>query len=65
MEELKSINENNVLLPENCLKETFTIMVEDNIDRLEETLSGEYFMLHLLLFLSLILFLMSIRGSRS
>ena len=38
----ESINENDVLLPENCLKETFTIMVEDNIDRLEGTLSGEY-----------------------
>ena len=39
----ESINENDVLLPENCLKETFTIMVEDNIDWLEETLSGEYY----------------------
>ena len=38
----ESITENEVLLPENCLKETFTIMFEDNIDRLEETLSGEY-----------------------
>ena len=42
---IESINENDVLLPENCLKETFTIMVEDNIDRLEETLSGEYFVI--------------------
>jgi len=27
--------------PDMCNKETFTILVEDNIDRLEETLSGK------------------------
>ena len=30
----------DVILPENCSKEKFTMVVEDNIDRLEETLSG-------------------------
>ena len=39
---IENINENEIVLPENCLKETFTILVEDNIDRLEETLSGMY-----------------------
>jgi len=29
-----------VPLPECCVEEAFTILVEDNIDRLEETLSG-------------------------
>ena len=28
-------------LPENCMKEWFTVLVEDNIDQLEETLSDE------------------------
>lgn len=32
---------NDVILPENCSKGRFTILVEDNIDRLEETLSGK------------------------
>ena len=27
--------------PENCIKEQFTVLEEDNIDRLEETLSGK------------------------
>ena len=29
-----------VILPLNCLKESFTVYVADNIDRKEETLSG-------------------------
>ena len=36
---IESLNENDAVLPEKCSKETFTIIVEDNIDRLEETLS--------------------------
>ena len=30
-----------MVLPENCIKEWLTGLVEDDIDRLEETLSGE------------------------
>ena len=30
----------DVILPENCSRGTFTILVKDNIYRLEETLSG-------------------------
>ena len=30
----------DVILPLNCLKESFTVYVADNIDRKEETLSG-------------------------
>ena len=30
-----------VTIPEICKKEMFTMLVEDNIDRLEETLSGK------------------------
>ena len=37
------LDADHLVLPENCSKETFTILVEDNVDRLEETLSGNYF----------------------
>lgn len=37
--------ENSVVLPRDALKEEFTIYVADNIDRLEETLSGMKFSL--------------------
>ena len=37
----ESTKENEVALPENCIKEQFTVLAEDNIDRLEEILSGE------------------------
>ena len=40
-EKTESNKENEVALPENCIKERFTVLVEHNIDRLEETLSGE------------------------
>ena len=40
-EKIESTKENEVALPENCIKERFTVLVEDNIDLLEETLSGE------------------------
>ena len=36
----ENLKEDEVVLPDKCIKETFTILVEDNIDRLEETLSG-------------------------
>ena len=36
----ENANTDDVILPENCSRGTFTILVEDNIDRLEETLSG-------------------------
>ena len=32
---------NEVTLPENCIKERFTVLEVDNIDRSEESLSGE------------------------
>ena len=34
-------NTDDVILPENCSRGTFTILVEDNINKLEETLSGK------------------------
>ena len=37
---LDAVEEGSVYLPEDCKTGTFTIEVEDNIDRLEETLSG-------------------------
>ena len=40
-EKRESTKENEVALPENCMKEWFTVLVEDNIDQLEETLSDE------------------------
>ena len=40
-EKTESTKENEVALPENCIKERFTVLVEDRIDRLEGTLSGE------------------------
>ena len=40
-EKIESTNENEVALPENCIKEPFTVIIEDNKDQLEETLSGE------------------------
>ena len=40
-QKVESTDENKILLPESILKETFTMLVEDNIDRLEETLSGK------------------------
>ena len=40
-EKTESTKENEVTLPENCIKEQFPVLVEDNIDRLEKTLSGE------------------------
>ena len=38
------------VLPEFCNQETFTMLVEDNIDHLEETLSGECLILNLTYF---------------
>ena len=40
-EKTESTKENEVALPENCIKERSTVLVEDNMDRLEQTLSGE------------------------
>ena len=40
-EKTESTKENEVTLPENCIKERFPVLVEDNIDRLEKTLFGE------------------------
>ena len=40
---IDDVDAEHVALPENCSSETFTILVEDNIDRLEETLSGRVF----------------------
>ena len=40
-QKVESANVEAIVLPENCKKETFTILVEDNIDRLEETLTGK------------------------
>ena len=37
----ENLKDNEVCLPDMCNKETLTILVEDNIDRLEETLSGK------------------------
>ena len=34
-------NTDDAIFPENCSRGTFTILVEGNIDRLEETLSGK------------------------
>ena len=34
-------NTDDVILPENCSRGIFTILVEDNIDRLKETLSSK------------------------
>ena len=34
-------NMDDVILPENCSRGTFIILVEDNIDRLEEILSDK------------------------
>ena len=39
------VNTDDVILLENCSRGNFTILVEDNIDRLEETLSGKYYQL--------------------
>ena len=38
------------VLPEFCNQENFTMLVEDNIDHLEETLSGECLILNLTYF---------------
>ena len=40
-EKTESTKENEMNVPENCIKERFTVLEEDNIDRLEETLSGK------------------------
>ena len=40
-EKTKSTKENEVTLPENCIKEQFTVLIKDNIHRLEKNLSGE------------------------
>ena len=37
-QKMEHANTDNVILPENCSRGTFTILVESNIDRLEETL---------------------------
>ena len=37
---LEAVEEGYVCLPEDCKTGTFTFEVDDNIDRLEETLSG-------------------------
>ena len=37
----ENLKEGEVALPDICEIEKFTILVEDNIDRLEETLSGK------------------------
>ena len=37
---LEAVEERSGCLPEDCKTGTFTIEVDDNIDRLEETLSG-------------------------
>ena len=36
----ENVNENEEILPENCSPGIFSILVEDNIDKLEETTSG-------------------------
>ena len=40
-QKVDSTDEENVQLPEYTLEELFAILVEDNIDRLEETLTGK------------------------
>ena len=35
--------ESGYIIPKDCQKEKFTIFVADNIDRMEETLSGKFF----------------------
>lgn len=40
-QKVDSTDEDNVQLPESTMTETFAMLVEDNIDRLEETLSGK------------------------
>ena len=37
----ENVKQNEVVLPDICVNEKFTILVEDNIDRLEVTLSGK------------------------
>ena len=37
----ENVKEDEVALPDICINENFTVLVEDNIDRLEETLSGK------------------------
>ena len=37
----ENVKQDEVALPDICVNEKFTILVEDNIDRLEETLSGK------------------------
>ena len=37
---LEKEDEDGVILPDHCKKDALTIIVADNIDRLEETLSG-------------------------
>ena len=37
----ENVKEDEVALPDICINEKFTVLVEDNIDRLEETLSGK------------------------
>ena len=39
-EKVENLKDNIVALPECCVEGSFTMLVEDNIDRLEETLSG-------------------------
>ena len=39
-EKIEGVPNDFVVLPENCAKGVFTIEVDDNIDRNEETLSG-------------------------
>ena len=40
-QKVEHANTDDEILPENCSRWTVTILVEDNIDRLEETLSGK------------------------
>ena len=40
-QKVEHANMDDVILPENCSRGTFTILVKDNIYRLEETLSGK------------------------
>ena len=37
----ENVKEDEVALPDICINEKFTVLVEDNIDRLEERLSGK------------------------
>ena len=51
----ENVNENEEILPENCSPGIFSILVEDNIDKLEETTSGNTLVhCHLLFHLGLV-----------